>query len=360
MNADDNFLRGNFAQGRVPPPQNPPPWAPPPQQPPRPAPPTAAMPSPPYPPPGPALRLQPTRGWRRVLLSATLGLVNLGPSPAEREEVAYQAAIRSMPNGSYKVGVLGKGGVGKTTVAASVGSVFAALRRADHVVAVDADTAFGRLGSRIDPHATSSYWDLAAEQGMQSFTDITSRVGANAAGLYVLVGEPAVGRRRILDAALYREAALRLDRHFTISIIDCGSTMDSPVTQEALRDLDALIVVSSPWADGAGAAAKTMEWLADRGQGGLLQRTVVVLNDSDGHADKRTRSALTSQFLQHGQAVVEVPFDPHLRPGGVIDVMNGMSPGTRRRFLQVAAIIARYFSARPSGREAKTGPSQST
>ncbi|WP_409427693.1 MinD/ParA family protein [Mycobacterium sp. SMC-11] len=351
MNADDDFLRQ-----RMPPQQHHPgSWTPPPQQQQQPQ-----QPMPQPPPPAPMPRPQPARGWRRVVLSATLGLVNLGPSPAEREEMAYQVAIRSLPNGSYKVGVLGKGGVGKTTVAASVGSVFAALRRADHVVAVDADTAFGRLGSRIDPRATSSYWDLAADQSVQSFADISSRVGANAAGLYVLVGEPAAGSRRILDAALYREAALRLDRHFTISIIDCGSTMDSPVTQEALRDLDALIVVSSPWADGAGAAAKTMEWLADRGQGGLLQRTVVVLNDSDGHADRRTRSALTAQFLQHGQAVVEVPFDPHLRPGGVIDVMSEMAPATRRRFLQIAAIVSHYFASRPRGRDAKPGRPQST
>lgn len=347
MNPDDDFPRSRPAPHQYQ--QQHQPWAPPPQQ----------HPPYPHPPPGPPPRPRPARGWRRLVLSATLGLVNLGPSPAEREEAAYEAAIRSMPNGSYKVGVLGKGGVGKTTVAASVGSVFAALRRADHVVAVDADTAFGRLGSRIDPRATSSYWDLAADQSMQSFADISSRVGANAAGLYVLIGEPAAGGRRTLDAALYREAALRLDRHFTISIIDCGSTMDSPVTQEALRDLDALIVVSSPWADGAGAAAKTMEWLADRGQGGLLQRTVVVLNDSDGHADKRTRSALTAQFVQHGQAVVEVPFDPHLRPGGVIDLTSEMAPATRRRFLQIAAIVARHFSSRPGGRDAKNGPTQS-
>lgn len=298
---------------------------------------------------GPIRRPRPARGWRHAVLTATFGLVNPGPSAAERAEAGYEAVIRSVLRGSYKVGVLGKGGVGKTTVAASVGSIFASLRRSDRVLAIDADTAFGRLGSRIDPHATSSYWDLAADGGPQSFADISNRVGANATGLYVLAGEPAAGRRRVLDAALYREAALRLDRHFTISIIDCGSTMDSPVTQEALRDLDALIVVSSPWADGAGAAAKTMEWLADRGQTGLLQRTVVVLNDSDGHADQRTRSALTNQFVQHGQAVVEVPFDSHLRPGGVIDVTSEMAPRTRREFLQIAAIVAHHFASRPRG-----------
>ncbi|MBS9535956.1 MinD/ParA family protein [Mycobacterium sp. M1] len=306
----------------------------------------------PFHPPARPARPVPTRGWRRTVLTMTLGLVNLGPSAAEREEAGYEATIRAVLHGSYKVGVLGKGGVGKTTVAASVGSVFAALRRTDHVVAVDADTAFGRLGSRIDPHATSSYWDLAADQQIQSFGDITSRIGANAVGLYVLVGEPAAGRGRTLDAALYREAALRLDRHFAISIIDCGSTMDSPVTQEALRDLDALIVVSSPWADGAGAAAKTLEWLAGHGHNSLLQRTVVVLNDSDGHADRRTRAALAEQFVAHGQAVVEVPFDAHLRPGGVIDVGSEMDVTTRRRILQIAATVAHYFAARPPGRTA--------
>jgi MinD-like ATPase involved in chromosome partitioning or flagellar assembly len=289
------------------------------------------------------------------VLLATLGLVNLGPSGQERQEAEFEAIIRSAFRGNFKVGVLGKGGVGKTSIAASVGSVFAHLRRADRVVAVDADTAFGRLGSRIDPRTSSSYWDLATDQSLESFAEISSRVGSNSAGLYVLAGEPAAGRRRVLDPALYREAALRLDRHFTLSVIDCGSTMDAPVTQEALRDLDALIVVSSPWADGASAAAKTMEWLADRGQAALLQRTVVVLNDSDGHADKRTRAGLAQQFLGHGQAVVEVPFDPHLRPGGVIDVGTEMAPATRRTFLQIAAIVAQYFATRPANGANFTG-----
>ena len=188
---------------------------------------------------------------------------------------------------------------------------------------------------------------MTADKNLQSFADVIGRVGRNSAGLHVLGGEPASGPRRVLDPAIYREAALRLDRHFTISIIDCGSTMDAPVTQEVLRDLDALIVVSSPWADGASAAAKTMEWLADHGLRDLLQHTIVVLNDSDGHADKRTRSLLAREFVDHGQPVVEVPFDPHLRPGGVIDVNQEMAPATRRRFVQITATIAGYFASRP-------------
>jgi MinD-like ATPase involved in chromosome partitioning or flagellar assembly len=278
---------------------------------------------------------------------ATFGLVKLGPSPAQRQEAQYEAAIRTVLHGNYKVGVLGKGGVGKTSVAASVGSFFAELRRQDHVVAIDADTAFGRLSSRIDPRSSGSFWELTSDKNLRSFADVVGRLGRNSAGLHVLGGEPASGPRRVLDPAIYREAALRLDHHFTISIIDCGATMDSPVTQEVLRDLDALIVVSSPWADGASAAARTMEWLSDRGLTTLLHHTIVVLNDSDGHADKRTRELLAREFVDHGRPVVEVPFDPHLRPGGVIDVNREMSPATRRRFLQVTATIAGYFAARP-------------
>lgn len=285
-----------------------------------------------------------------MVRTATFGLVNPGPSAAQRESTQFETAIRTALHGNHKVGVLGKGGVGKTSVSASVGSILAELRQQDRVVAIDADTAFGRLSSRIDPRATGSFWELTADKNLQSFADVTSRVGRNSVGLYVLGGEPTSGPRRVLDPAIYREAALRLDRHFAISVIDCGSTMDAAVTKEVLRDLDALIVVSSPWADGAAAAAKTVEWLSDHDLGDLLQRSVVVLNDSDGHADKRTRSLLAREFLDHGQAVVEVPFDPHLRPGGVIDVRQEMAPATRLKFLQVAATITGYFAARPDGR----------
>lgn len=293
----------------------------------------------------PVQRVPPGRGWRRVLFQASFGLINLGPSPDEVRQAELEARIRGVLRGHYKIGVLGKGGVGKTTVSASVGSVFAELRQDDRVVAVDADTAFGKLGSRVDPRAIGSYWELASDQHLETFADIRSRVGNNAAGLFVLAGEGSPARRRVLDPAIYREATARLDRYFSISIVDCSSTMDSPVTQEVLRDLDALIVVSSPWVDGAAAAGQTMDWLANRGMTGLLQRTVVVLNDSDGHADKRTRSILAQQFAGQGQTVVQVPFDGRLRPGGVIAGTAVMSTQTRRKFLEIAAALAAHFPA---------------
>jgi hypothetical protein len=48
------------------------------------------------------------------------------------------------------------------------------------VVAIDADTAFGKLGARVDPHATGSYWDLA---GSPTSTSTPSPVIVNPSSL---------------------------------------------------------------------------------------------------------------------------------------------------------------------------------
>ena len=58
---------------------------------------------------------------------------------------------------------------------------------------------------------------------------------------------------------------------------------------------------------------------------------------------------LADQFRSRGQAVVEVPFDPGLRPGGVIDVTSDMSPLTRRRFIEITAAIAEHFASTTDG-----------
>jgi MinD-like ATPase involved in chromosome partitioning or flagellar assembly len=293
----------------------------------------------------PTRRMPPGRGWRKAVYYGSFKLINLGQSPDERYQAELEAKVRSLLRGKYKIAVLGKGGVGKTTVAAGVGSMFAELRQDDRVVAVDADTAFGKLASRIDPSTSNSYWELAADRQLDSFSDIRSRVGSNKSGLFVLAGESATARRRMLDPQIYREAVAQLDRYFTLSIVDCGSTMDAPVTREVLRDVDALIVVSSPWFDGASAAGQTLELLANNGLTALLNRTVVVINDSDGQSDKRDRAMLAERFGGRGQKVIEIPFDPHLRPGGVIDIKEEVQRLTRRRLLELAAACAEHFAA---------------
>ena len=293
----------------------------------------------------PVRKVPPARGWRRWLYRATFGALNPGRSRDERRLADLEDTIRTGLRGSYKIGVLGKGGAGKTTVTACVGSVFAELRNEDRIVAVDADTAFGRLAGRVDPTAAGSYWELVADTHLEHFSDVKSRLGSNACGLYVLPGESGTLRRRVINPDIYRQAMNQLDRHFTIVVVDCGSTMDCAVTEEALQDLDGLLVIASPWLDGATSAALTMEWLAASGRTDLLNNTVVVLNDLDGRADAGRVARLREEFSSKGCHVVELPYDPQLRPGGPVDMVNEVGPDTRRRVLQIAAHIAGGFAS---------------
>jgi MinD-like ATPase involved in chromosome partitioning or flagellar assembly len=57
-------------------------------------------------------------------------------------------------------------------------------------------------------------------------------------------------------------------------------------------------------------------------------------------------SGIPLRFSSQGQTVVEVPFDGHLRPGGVIDHTSQMSAPTRRRFVEIAAALAKHFPTR--------------
>ena len=70
-------------------------------------------------------------------IPSQIALRNYDPQKDKRFTGSFRLPLPPRP--SLTVCVLGKGGVGKTSVAASVGSLFAELRRQDHVVAIDAD-----------------------------------------------------------------------------------------------------------------------------------------------------------------------------------------------------------------------------
>ena len=93
-------------------------------------------------------------------------------------------------------------GIGKTTVAACVGSIFAQLSQDDLVVAIDADTAFGKLGARVDP--TGSYWDVAGPPTSTSTPSPTCAKGSDDTPPYGIASAHAICPSKPSDLAMSR------------------------------------------------------------------------------------------------------------------------------------------------------------
>ncbi len=80
----------------------------------------------------------PTSGWRRWLYLASGKLINVGEGQRAAHHTNLVAQVNRPLKGCYKIALLSlKGGVGKTTITATLGGTIASIR-GDRVVAVDA------------------------------------------------------------------------------------------------------------------------------------------------------------------------------------------------------------------------------
>ncbi|NTY62534.1 ATPase [Mycolicibacterium sphagni] len=295
-----------------------------------------------------------SRGWRKWLYVGSFKLINTGESPDEQLVRNLNATVAGHLRGTYSIVVLGgKGGVGKTTTTAAIGSTFASLRK-DKVIAIDANPdRASNLADRIDPRVTNSYKDVLSDRNLHGYSDIRSHVGMNeAAGLDVL-GNRYQADREPLTAKIYADTHTVLERFYSVLISDSGTDVDHPVIPGLMSRADALIMVASTAPDGAKGAAELMDWAYEAGYHRLLQRTVVVINDvrgQKGSAHRKLVDSLVEKFSRwvSPQRVFVVPFDPHIASAGVIDI-NELRPQTRRRYLEITARLASGFNSSEDG-----------
>ena len=299
-------------------------------------------------------KIPPLRGWRKLLYTLSFRAINPGESPDEREVRRLSDLVSSPLRGTYSVAVLGgKGGAGKTTVTAAIGSTFALLRN-DKVVAIDADPAqAANLAARVDPTATSSYSEVVADGQLMRYSDMRSHVGQNKAGLDVLASAPHVSGRQAVDAALFSDVHQRLQRFYTLLIADCGVDLDHSVMSGVLDTATAVVMVASAVPDGAEGAAGQMDWLGEAGYHQLMSRLVLVINHIRGYTsrkDRRETEKLVATLVERfgrwvpPERIFVVPFDPHIARAGRVD-LDELRPATRRRFLEITAALANGFAA---------------
>ncbi len=285
-------------------------------------------------------KLPPGAGWRKALYSTTFRRINLGESPAERHHRELRTRIRRHIRKQYVIGfVSGKGGVGKTTMTASIGGVFRECRP-ENVVAIDAVPGFGTLAGRIDEAPPGDYLAVLEDTDVQGYADIREHLGQNNIGLDVLAGNRSSDQPRPLVPAMLTGVLSRLRRTHNIILIDTADDMEHPVMKPVLDACDSLVLVSGLTADTSLPVTRAIDALRSMGYHELVSRSVVVLNDTRNNYESAARSRLEEHFTQRGATVEFMPFDPHLAQGGIIDIRHELRPKTRLRLFEIAATLA--------------------
>jgi MinD-like ATPase involved in chromosome partitioning or flagellar assembly len=138
-----------------------------------------------------------------------------------------------------------KGGVGKTTLTALLGGLFAHLRR-DRIVAVDSNPDFGSLGRCLTPTHDIFVDDLLEEidSPQLTATALDTHLGRAMHGLMVLPAPTNPDRMSRLDQEAYTKVLRKLQDLVGMVILDCGTGLHDPASRAALHLADQVVLVT--------------------------------------------------------------------------------------------------------------------
>jgi MinD-like ATPase involved in chromosome partitioning or flagellar assembly len=320
----------------------------------RPAPPPyrpELVPSSPYPELSTSMLLRPVKpppseGWRRLLYLASGRLINVGESPRAMRHNNLVAQVNRPLRGCYRIAVLSlKGGVGKTTISAALGSTFASLR-GDRVVALDANPDRGTLAQKVPLQTSDTVRHLLRDaEGIQRYADVRGYTSQGPDGLEVLASDNDPAMSEAFSADDYTRTMEILERYYGLVITDCGTGLLHSTMSAILAKADVLIVISSGAIDGARSASATLDWLEAHGHEDLVQNSVAVINGVRSRRGKVDLPKVIDHFGRRCRAVQLVPFDPHLEEG--VDIsLERLSRQTRESLTELAAVIADGFPGR--------------
>jgi MinD-like ATPase involved in chromosome partitioning or flagellar assembly len=286
----------------------------------------------------------PSQGWRKWLFLASFKLINVGESPKVNRHNILVAQVKRPLRGCYRIALLSlKGGVGKTTITATLGATFASIR-GDRVVAVDANPDRGTLSQKVPLETPATVRHLLRDaEGIEAYSDVRNYTSQGPSRLEVLASEsdPAVSEAFSSDD--YARTLEVLERFYSLVLTDCGTGMLHSAMSAVLEKADVLVVISSGSVDGARSASATLDWLDAHGHEDLVRNSIAVINAVRPRSGKVDMKKVVDHFNRRCRAVKQVPFDPHLEEGAEIS-LDRLKPQTREALIELAAVVADGFS----------------
>jgi MinD-like ATPase involved in chromosome partitioning or flagellar assembly len=206
-----------------------------------------------------------------------------------------------------------KGGVGKTTITALLGSLLARVRH-ERIVAVDTNPDYGSLGRALTPDHRVFVDDLVEvlDHPGLTVTELDRKLGRAFDGLLVLPAPTDPSRMARLDKAAYSKVFERLKMTVGSLVLDCGTGLQEPSAQAAVEAADQIVLVTDAEPSTASLVAEAARLLTRAGppmflvvnklprRGGRLDLEMLSRAVPDARAlitvgsDARTASALAA------------------------------------------------------------------
>lgn len=297
-------------------------------------------------------RPAPSAGWRKWLYLATFKKLNVGESPKVLHPNSLINQVQQPLHGCYRIALLSlKGGVGKTTITATLGATFASVR-GDRVVAVDANPDRGTLSQKVPLETPATVRHLLRDaEGIERYSDVRAYTSQGPSRLEVLASESDPAVSEAFSSEDYTRTLDLLERFYSLVLTDCGTGLMHSAMSAVLAKADVLIVISSGSVDGARSASATLDWLDAHGHQDMVRNSIAVINAVRPRSGKVDMQKVVDHFARRCRAVRLVPFDPHLEEGAEIS-LDRLKPKTREALMELAAVVANGFpGAKGTGSE---------
>jgi MinD-like ATPase involved in chromosome partitioning or flagellar assembly len=292
----------------------------------------------------------PVGGWRKAVYTLSGRSLNLGNGAKDQQMLELTNTINQPMQGCYKVAVLSlKGGVGKTTTTATLGSTFASVR-GDRVIAIDANPDRGTLSQKVPLETPATVRNLLRDEAtIEKYSDVRGYTSQSRHRLEVLASDSDPAVSEAFSGEDYTRTVTMLEKFYSIVLTDCGTGLMHSAMTAVLEQADSLIVVSSGSVDGARSASATLDWLDAHGHSALVSNAVAVINAVRPGSGKVDLPRVVEHFEQRCRTVRLIPFDPHLEEGAEID-LDRLRSGTRDALFELAAAVADDFPRSHYGR----------
>ncbi|MFG2670941.1 MinD/ParA family ATP-binding protein [Streptomyces sp. DT20] len=209
-----------------------------------------------------------------------------------------------------------RGGAGKTTVAALLGTAYAHYRQ-DPVLLVEADPALGslplRLGAETLRWTTADLADIVQPQ--MSLLDVTGYLVQLPDNAWLLPGSQ--GRiGTMLDTPTYERVMVALRRYFGVTVVDC-ETLPAEVARVALSAAQARVLAAPATLDGVASTYAVLQWMQGLPRQ-VIEGTLVVLSSMTARPGVDLDKA-AERLGSTGAGVHVLPYDRHLAAGGALN-----------------------------------------